>query len=468
MWKLKNSLNNEIWRYFLLFSILILGLLWIFQVLFLDNYYKYVRTKDIKDVANTIKNKQARADYKQLINNIALEKEVCVEIINQDMYSLYSSTFFGKGCLSNTNLTRNYKYDFLRSNSNQKSYQVLNKNYNNTILIYALKLDNNNYAFINTSLDPIDTTATIIRKQLIVITIIILLLSFIISYFISNHISKPIVKINTAAKELAKNNFNVVFNNDSNILELNELANTLNYTKEELSKTDELRRDLMANVSHDLKTPLTMIKAYAEMTIDLHKNNQAKQKENMSIVISEVDRLTNLVNDILTLSSMQSNINDLTYDTFDLVTLINDILKKYSVYKELANYKFTFLHKNAKILITADRQKIEQVIYNLINNAINYTGDDLSVTISLTKTKDHVLVEIIDTGEGIPPEDIPYIWDRYYKNKKQHKRNVVGTGLGLSIVKNILELHHYQYGVKSEKNHGSNFYFYITLQKEAR
>ena len=112
------------------------------------------------------------------------------------------------------------------------------------------------------------------------------------------------------------------------------------------------------------------------------------------------------------------------------------------------------------IFIEADKKKIEQVIYNLINNAINYTGSDNLVEIKITN-KENILVEIIDTGKGIKKEDINHIWDKYYKNNKKHKRNLIGTGLGLSIVKNILEEHNYQYGVLSEKDKGSTFYFII-------
>ena len=109
----------------------------------------------------------------------------------------------------------------------------------------------------------------------------------------------------------------------------------------------------------------------------------------------------------------------------------------------------------------ADKQKINQVLYNLINNAINYTGKDKTITIKVKKEKDSYLVEIIDTGKGIKKEEIDLIWDKYYKNDKNHQRNVVGTGLGLSIVKTILENHHFKYGVKSEKNKGTAFYFYV-------
>ena len=157
---------------------------------------------------------------------------------------------------------------------------------------------------------------------------------------------------------------------------------------------------------------------------------------------------------------MQSNILNLEIEEFDLVELIETVLKRYSIFAEVKNYKFIFNHKNKKLQIKADKKKIEQVIYNLVNNAINYTGEDLLVKINLVKRKEDILVEICDTGKGISDLELPYIWDKYYKSKKNHQRNIIGTGLGLSIVKNILELHKYEYGVKSSPK-GTTFYFYI-------
>ena len=291
-------------------------------------------------------------------------------------------------------------------------------------------------------------------------TIIIIILSFILAYYISNKISNPIKKITEDAKSLAKGDY-IDFTNESKILELEELKDSLNYAKDELRKTEEYRKDLMANVSHDLKTPLTMIKAYAEMSTDLHANNKKKQKEDINIIISEVDRLTLLVNDILTLSKIQSNIETLNKEEFDLIELTKEIIKNYSLLEETENYKFIFNHNKDIILINADKQKINQVLYNLINNAINYTGEDNTIKININENKETIKVEIIDTGKGIKKEDIPFIWDKYYKNKKEHKRNKIGTGLGLSIVKNILTIHNYEFGVNSKKDKGSNFYFII-------
>ena len=457
----KNSLHIKIWQYFLIFSLLILGFLWVFQVLFLNQFYRMSKTKDIASVANTLERYKNNKNIASIIDQEAMNKSVCVEVVNEKVNTVYASTYFGKGCISGKEQSLGYKQDFIKSNKDRQTYELINPMFDNRTLVQAIKLDNENYAFINTSMDPIDGTINILQKQLILVTIIVLILSFIIAYFISRHISEPIVQMNKAAKGLAKGEFNVSFNSEEDINELNELATTLNYAKDELEKTDELRQDLMANVSHDLKTPLTMIKAYAEMSRDLHANSKKKQKEDMDIIISEVDRLTILVNDILELSSMQSNINDLQKEDFDLIHLTEEILHRYKVLQETENYQFEFNHEEKELMINADKKKIEQVIYNLINNAINYTGDDNKVIINIIKEKNDILIEIKDTGKGIKEEDLPYIWDKYYKNKKKHKRNLVGTGLGLSIVKNALQQHNFDFGVTSEKDKGSTFYFKI-------
>ncbi len=455
----KNSLNGHIWKYFLLFSIIVLGFLWVFQGLFLNKYYKYGKINDIKKVAEVVKVYQNSRNFSNAVNAASLDRSVCVEMIDSYYGTLYSSSFLGKGCFTGKEKDTKYKYDFINSQLDNQTYELINREYGNETLVYAVKLSGGRYAFINTSVEPIDSTISLLRGQLVVITIIVILLSFVISYFISNLISSPIVKMSNSAKRLADGDFDVKFDIDSNILELKELSTTLNYTKDELSKTEELRRDLMANVSHDLKTPLTMIKAYAEMGRDLHKDNKTKRTKDMDTIIDEVDRLTILVNDILDLSKMQSNIEDIKIEDVNLVELIKEIIKRYGVYSELENYKFIFNHDSDEVVIKGDYKRLEQVIYNLVNNAINYTGEDNTVTINVIES-DVIRVEIIDSGKGIKEENIPYIWDKYYKNSKKHKRNLVGTGLGLSIVKNILELHNYKYGVISSDK-GTTFYFEI-------
>ena len=327
-------------------------------------------------------------------------------------------------------------------------------------LLYGLK-NNNQYTFLYSNLEDISDFTLIIKQQLMYVCFLGIFVAVTISIFLSTKLTDPIAEITKKAKKLGNGNYNVEFK-ESGIKEIDELAQTLTQAQKEMAKTDELRRDLMANVSHDLKTPLTMIKAYAEMIKDISYKDRKKMNEHLDIIVDETDRLTVLVNDILDLSKMQSNADTLKLEKFNLAEEIKSIINRYQIIKETEQYTFN-VEMPEEIWIKADKKKINQVIYNLINNAINYTGDDKQVTIRVTKQKRSYLVEIIDTGKGIKEEEIPYIWDKYYKSDKKHQRNVVSTGLGLSIVKQILELHDFEYGVKSVLKKGSTFYFKIKI-----
>ncbi len=459
----KNSISKKIWLYFIIFSVLILAFLWLFQVTFLGTYYKWVKTNEIKKVVNKIEDEYKEDDFLDKLDQLTFNTGMCIEIADATTHLTYSTDSMDRGCLIGPRMDF-YKNDFINSNTSSKQYELKNPRFDNKTLIYATKLDNNTYAFINTSLEAVDSTANILTSQLLYVTGLVLILSFVIAFFLSKKISKPIEKINNSAKKLADGDYDIIFTIDEDIDELNELTSTLNYARDELSKTNELRKDLMANVSHDLKTPLTMIKAYAEMVRDLTYKDKNKREKNLNVIIEETDRLNNLVNDILDLSVIESNSLKLNEEEFNLTILIKNILKRYEIFKEKEKYEFIFNYDN-EINIYADEHKIEQVIYNLINNAINYTGDDKKIYINQIENNKEIKIEIKDTGIGIDKKDIPFIWDKYYKSDKKHKRNAIGTGLGLSIVKNILKLHNYKYGVKSEKNKGTTFYFIINKKE---
>ncbi len=443
----------------MIFSCLILFFLFIGQIVLLGNYYELYKTKILNQVANNIKNSdEITTDY---LESIAYEKGICVLVYSTNEFNIVSNSY-NRGCgLENNTIVQNtYIKSFIESNKKEDTLLVYNPRFNNKTLIKSINLEDDNYIFLYSSIEPLDSSIVLLKSQYIYIVILMIFLSGLIGYFISRQLSKPITKISDSAIEMAKGNFNVSFKSNSKIKEIIELSETLEQARIELSKTDELRRDLLANVGHDLKTPLTMIKAYAEMTKDLENQSQEKKKENLNIIIEETDRLTVLVNDVLELSKIQSNTNELHIEKFDLNDLINKIIKRYDILVEDEGYNFIY-DSAEELIINADRKRIEQVIYNLMNNAVNYTGEDKKVIIKVIKSKKTYRVEIIDTGKGIKEDEIKYIWDKYYHNDKNHKRNTRGTGLGLSIVKNILEEHGYKYGVESVLGQGTTFYFII-------
>lgn len=454
----KNSLKTKVLFYLVIFTLVILGGIWSLQILSLDVYYEWNKQSEIKKISNTIIDAYKKGDI-DVLDILSFQNDVCIEI-TEDKKISYSTDSISRGCLiNNSQEINNYKLEFMLSNKKSIIYRVVNPKFNNKTLIYGIKIDKDVYAFISTSLDPIGSTVDILKKQLIFIIIIVLIIAALIALIISKTISKPIEKITQTSKEMSKGNYDIVFDTGTDIVEINELEKTLNNAAIELSKTEELRRELLANVSHDLKTPLTLIKANAEMVKDLTYKNKEKMDKNLNTIIGEVDRLNLLVEDILDLSKMQSKADELNIEEFNLNDLIKNIIKRFDVLCQRDKYEINYT--GFDVSVKADKKKLEQVIYNLINNAINYTGEDKKIYVKLIDNNKCIRVEIIDTGKGIDEEDIKYIWDKYYKVDKKYKRVTYGTGLGLSIVKNILTMHSYKYGVESKKGKGTSFYFEI-------
>ena len=458
--KKNKSLILKIFIYLSVFSFLILFFIWILQILLLNKYYEYYKTNELSNTLSTIKKNYERDNFYNILENVAYNTDFCIEI-TENTETTYSSVQNNKGCIDSNNNSKVLakKIEFMKSNKDYFKLKIINPKFNNLTLLYGVKLDDDSYVFLNTSLEPIDTTIDVLKNQFILVTIIVIILAILIAYFISRSLSNPITKLTNSAKELSNGNYNADFNVESDIEEIKELGSTLDYAKNVLKDTDNLRRDLLSNISHDLKTPLTMIKAYAEMERDLNVSPE-KHENNMNIIIEEVDRLTILVNDILNLSKLESNIEELKIEEIDLTKIINTILNRFRIFSYTKSYEFIFNY-DKELIIQADKQKIEQVIYNLIGNAINYTGDDKKVYINVFNNKKEIRVEITDTGKGIKEKDLDKVWDKYYKSEKKYKRNTIGTGIGLSIVKNIFILHGFKYGIISKVNEGSTFWFEI-------
>lgn len=448
-----NSLKVQIWKYLSIFSIFILSFLWLFQVLFLNKFYEFSKIKQLDNTINLIKESYNNNSLYSNVDNYAEDNGICIQIFT-DKKIIYDSQIFNKGCMPKN---VDYRDVFIKSSLDKETYKLINPRFNNEVLLKAIKLNSNTYAFLSSSLQPLDGAVEIIKKELVIVSIMVLLFSFLIGYFISKKLSKPIEKINKSAKIMAQGDYeNAYFFIDENILELNELVATLNQTNDELTKIDELQKEILANVSHDLKTPLTMIKAYAEMVRDLTYKDDIKREDNLNVIIEETDRLNLLVNDIIELTKINNDLQNLNITEFDLVELINSIINRFSI----MDANFVFKNK-LPIIVKADKIRIEQVIYNLIINAINYTGKDKKVIINLKENDKYVHVEIKDTGKGIDEEDLKLIWKRYYKVDKKYRREKKGSGIGLSIVENILKKHKFNYGVNSIKNKGTTFYFDI-------
>ena len=197
------------------------------------------------------------------------------------------------------------------------------------------------------------------------------------------------------------------------------------------------------------------------MMRDIPEENNAA---NAQIIVDEAKRLTTLVNDTLDLSKLGSGTSPLTLSRFNVTESVRNILTRYSELREREGYAVAFEY-DRDVFVDADEIKLTQVVYNLINNAVNYCGEDKKITVRQTVSDGVVRFDFIDNGAGIAPEELPTVWDRYYRSRDVHKRAVVGTGLGLSIVRKILDLHGARYGVSSAVGQGSDFWFELSTEE---
>lgn len=316
---------------------------------------------------------------------------------------------------------------------------------------------------VSARLTPVNATVQMIRQELIFVSIIMIILALVLAMVISRFISKPLSQMNESAKELAKGNYDVEFHDQSS-LEISELGSTLNYTARQLKKTEQLQHELIANVSHDLRTPLTMIQAYAEMMRDIPGENT---QENVQVIIDEAGHLTGMVNDLLDISKLQAGVTQLNKTHFNLTANLEEAVQRIGRMASANEFTIELICDHDKeVFVDVDEFKIYQVVYNLINNALNYSGDSRHVTVRQECIGDTVKVSVQDFGLGIAKENLPLVWERYYKIDKEHRRSFNGSGLGLAIVRKILELHNARYGVDSTLGQGSTFWFCLKVSDE--
>ena len=506
---------------FFFVSMMILLILWSCQVLFISSFYQYVKTGELKRATNEVIANLDSDDSEAIFNRIILQGDINVRIVNtSDFQNVYSG---GDGVTSATHDIGDFEvlrlYDLAKANGGEVSqyytYDRENEDFLRDIRVTFHKSESVNSAengessektdgntdteagatrreigvqfftgrpgffrneryvddflyaklaalddgtelmvISDVQVTPLDSTISILKGQLEVTSVLALIFSLIVSFIISRNISRPIVKLNDAALELARGKFDTEFSGKG-YREIEELSDTLNYTARELGKANEFQRELLANVSHDLRTPLTMIGGYAEVMRDIPGENTP---ENVQVIIDETKRLTAFVNNILDLSKLQSGFETLKYDAVCITDMLESIRTRYFNLTKNDGYTVE-IQADDDAYVRCDEAKISQAFYNLMDNAVNHTGEDKTVVIRQIVTDKKVRIEISDSGEGIAPEELPYIWDRYYRAKKTaHKRAVVGSGIGLSIVKSIFELHKLLYGVESEIGKGTTFW----------
>jgi signal transduction histidine kinase len=422
------------WKIFILvltFCGFLLFILWLFQTVFLNDMYKMIRRNELNEAVVLVEENINSPNFEEILIRLDAEKSIMV-VPAREFVKPQNPVLDGLRGIRSETITETK--EFTLSNG-----QVI------SLTFHAM-------------ITPVNATVSTLLIQLYIITAIMILASVAIALVLSDVIAKPLVRLNDGAKKLSKGNYNADFNG-SGYLEVKELSDTLNSTAIELSKVDELRRELIANISHDLRTPLALIYSYAEMMQDFPSEITTTQ---LQTIMSETKRLSSLVNDILDVSKLETGTMELHMHNYNLTESINETVVRLSELLKNEGYSIRFEHSE-DVYVIADEAKITQALYNLLTNAVNYSTDDKHIIVRQNRLQNGVQIEVVDHGDGIAPENIHYIWDRYYKVDKKHKRAIIGTGLGLAIVKKIFELHDADYGVESEIGKGSVFWFKLEI-----
>lgn len=481
------SLKLKLIGAFLLFTTLMLVVLWLFQTVFLDDFYKVIKTRQIEKAADYICTHIEDAHIDEYMDDIKdrngmtvgvydtsgelirriytseYENSFGMDIMPHEIYACYEKAKDSGGSVIIDNEQIFFENNFL-SGHDREDMPRFDFNSGNRLTcakIISVSEGKEYLIILRSPIVPVSSTIETLQIQLIIVSVVLAALGVVLAVFVSGRISKPLSRTNKAAKELAKQNYSVTFE-DEGYKEIRELNRTLSYAAKELSAVDRLRRELISNISHDLRTPLTMISGYAEVMRDIPGENSP---ENLQVIIDESQRLSQLVTDLLDLSKLESGNIPLAKEKFCLTDSIRSIFIRYEKLVASDECKITF-EQDRDVYVTGDEIRLSQVVYNLINNAINYSKDDKSVNVRQIVTDGKVRIEISDKGEGIEKDDLPNIWDRYYRVDKEHRSAVIGSGLGLSIAKNVLLQHGARFGVKSAKGVGSTFWFELPAEKE--
>jgi len=474
------SIRGRIHLYIMAFIMFLMAILWVIQVVFFNAIYKLVKRNEATEVAQLVAqviNGEKRVEM--LVEDVAA-KEVCIVVFNSKMQQVQSldgpreciihkmshqeKIDIVNGVKDTNNRFLEYTQEDvtyrLVTGAGSRDFRFFSNDEKVETFVYVNKIvanDGEEYSIlVNAQAVPINSIIDTSRMVLAIVTMFTFVFAFMLLIFVARTISDPIELINKKAKILAKGQYDVEFD-IKGYKEINELSETMDSTAKELSNLENLRREFIANVSHDLRTPLTMISGYAEVMRDIPGENNS---ENAQVIINETKRLNNMVGDILSLSKIQSGAIKPNIQSYNITEQIEQIVKNMSEMLKSDGFKFTF-NKERYITIEADQIMINRSFYNLLANAVNYSEDKKDITITQTVTDKTVKIEVTDSGKGISEHMQPYIWERYYKGTSSSKKSIASSGLGLSIVKTFVEAHGGVCGVKSKEGTGSTFWFEI-------
>jgi len=465
-----NTIRNKLWTFIMLIVAAVLLMVWLFQIVLLDNYYVRQRANSFKISAAQIAQlfqQKGTSDNEawQRLDLIVTKTNSIAMIVDPKARQVLRVT--------NPNMAQS---EFLSSlllpiwekfASGESFIYIPQRGFRlRTAPLIAVAVGEpfttdgqRYYLCLMTLLEPLKDTTGLLRQQLTMITLISIGVATLLVFWLSRYISHPVLEITRAANRIAAGDYDtrVMHKADD---EIGVLADTMNNMAKKLGENERMQREFIANTSHELKTPISAIRANAELVMDIENQNEAERRQFLQIIVDESIRLNSMLEDILDLSAMESG-RQPRREVFDISEMLGDVRDRMRALIEEKDITFT-LDTMGERCVSADPQMMFRVFYNLVDNAVKYTPVGGHVTLRAKASETGVRIGITDDGPGIAQEDLTHIWDRFYKADKARSRNGGSSGLGLAIVKSILDAHGFTYGMESEPGTGTLVWIEMT------
>lgn len=469
--------------------VIILSLVLINSIV-LENFYIYSKTATIKQVYQKVNDyyntENTNVDLETELKKIAYKNNFDILIKTDTNLIIFTSD---REFLSSTYILKDIneiKSKSIEENETKINVKVTTDEVNNVSYMFLTGILDNGYVlYIRMPISPIEESVKISNTVLLMIGGITLVVAGIIASFISRKFTNPILQLNDIANKMAKLDFSKKYRITDTEDEINELGRSINTMSdkleatikelqknnielekdiEEKSKIDEMRKQFISDVSHELKTPIALIQGYAEGLIENVNSDEESRKFYAEVILDETNKMDKLVKQLLELMKLEYGKREFDNEKFNINELINEVLRKCSVMINEKNIKVYFENKEP-IYVYADEFYMDQIITNYLTNAIKHAEEvekETKIEIKVEKVSNKIRVSVFNTGENIPEEDLQRIWGRFYKLDSSRNRQDGGSGIGLALVKAIMNNYQNEYGVENKKN-GVEFYFYMDI-----
>ena len=484
----KHSLTRQITS---IVSLLVAGailLCWVLNTTLLPRYYMHNKKEVLIENYQTISNASAQNELESdefavTFDNLCSNGNIMALILQQDGKVLRSS-------VNDLDALRTEFWDVLLHGDkmevlySNKQYQLLKKTdtrLDSEYLVLVGVLENGDMVLMRTAVESIRESAAISNRFLLFAGAAAIVASILVAFFTTRHITKPLQQLTDISKRMVDLDFNAKYESDqSNSYEVEELGNHINRLSENLERTiselktanvelqddiekkiqiDEMRKEFLSNVSHELKTPLALIQGYAEGLQECINDDAESREFYCEVIIDEADKMNRMVKKLLTLNQLEFGNDQVIMERFDMTELIRGVANSTRILMEQKGIRLE-LENSEEAWVWGDEFKVEEVITNYMSNAINHADGEKLIRVFYTRSEDKLRVSVFNTGQPIPEEDIEKIWVKFYKVDKARTREYGGSGIGLSIVKDIMDSFHQRCGVI---NHEDGVEFWMEL-----